>query len=93
MYRLWSASFFLLILLVGDLSLAFPADDFESGSQLLSNCEQFLDGLIEDGENMQFKPSPGAHQCVGFMLAIQDLSTLEIEGHTLTYQCLPPKLA
>lgn len=31
------------------------------------------------------------YECLGIMSAVQNLSVLERDGHTLTYLCLPPQ--
>jgi hypothetical protein len=59
---------------------------------LQTNCEKALTGLRLTGNMFQLPVTGGtAYQCFGFIAAIQQLSTVVMqgEGHSLTYLCLP----
>jgi hypothetical protein len=58
---------------------------------LQTNCEQAISTSKITGVDTFITASGEALECLGFMNAIQSLSGLGRDGHTLTYLCLPEK--
>jgi hypothetical protein len=83
------------LFIAGLIVLAFVsrAEAQLSGSlDLQTNCERGLAGIKLSGGTFQLPVAGGgAYQCFGFIAAIQQLSTVYVEGHSLINLCLPER--
>jgi hypothetical protein len=79
----------LLLLLAG----CVPAASFENANELLSGCELFLGSVRMQGTGFAIQTNDtNAHQCWGYIQAVQALSAVVNEGDKfpITHACLPP---
>lgn len=82
------------IVLVSLLLIAgcIPAMSFENANQLLSSCELFLGSVRMQGNGFAIQTNDtNAHQCWGYIQAVQELSALVDDGARvpLTGACPP----
>ena len=61
-----------------------------TGSELVSDCEQVLKGMVVSDAYVKLPNSPFAYRCWGFMRAVQALSTFSNDGaDSVLNTCIP----
>ena len=75
-------------------ALSLPTNTLaqQTGSELLSDCEQILEGMVVKGEYVQLRESLEGNRCWGYMSAVQNLSRFSEDGKSgVLHTCIPPE--
>lgn len=74
----------------GPLLVVNTAQAQQTGEEVLSDCEQTLQGMIVDSSGVKLRRSLEGYRCLGYLRAVQGLVTFTDDGvHSVLHACPP----